>query len=280
MDNKTLKIVAIVLGVVLVGVAIQDITMVKELTQDKKDLTERIQDLQGEYNSLTSDYAEINAQLDSSREVVAQLVEQIKQTEATNRAKMRKYEKELGTLRNLMRSYVVQIDSLNNQNKRLAADLESSRAQLAQSTKANETLTAKVEDLSAKVSIGSIIKARDLEVSALNASGRKTDRSSRTAQLAVELSLVENALAPKGWMKVYAVVTDPDGDIVVDGTDATFKLAGKTTSASAAREVDYQGSEVALTVYVASVEGFTKGVYTVKVYTDKGELGSAEISLR
>ena len=280
MKENTLKIVAIVLGIVLAIVAIQDISMVSELSKDKKDLTARIQELKVEYDNLTSDYAEINAQLDSSREAVAILVEQIQKTEAANRAKMRKYEKELGTLRSLMRTYVIQIDSLNNQNKRLAADLASSRAQLAKSTKANEALTAKVEDLTTKVEIGSTIKARSFEAIALNASGRETDRSSRVTQIVINMTLVENELAPKGWMKVFAKVTDPDGALVLDGTDASFKLNGETLLASASREVDYEGSEVELSVYVTGVDPFVKGVYTVEAYTEKALLGTAEVSLR
>lgn len=280
MKEKSLKIVAIVLGVVLAIVGIQDISMVSELSKDKKDLTARIQELQTEYNNLSSDYDEINAQLDSSRAEVALLIEQIRTTEATNRAKMRKYEKELGTLRSLMRSYVIQIDSLNSQNKRLAADLASSRAQLAQSTKTNEALSAKVEDLSTKVSIGATIKARNLTAVALNASGRETDRSSRVTQIVANVSLADNELAPKGWMKVYVRVMDPDGALVLDGSDASFKIKGETVLASAEREIDYQGTEVELSVYVAGVDPFVKGVYTVEVYTDKSCLGSAEVSLR
>lgn len=280
MKEKSLKIVAIVLGVVLAIVGIQDISMVSELSKDKKDLTVRIQDLQVEYNNLTSDYEEINAQLDSSRQEVALLIEKIQKTEAANRAKMRKYEKELGTLRSMMRSYVIQIDSLNSQNKRLAADLASSRAQLAQSTKANEALSAQVEDLSLKVSIGATIKARSVTAGALNSSGRATDRSSRVTQIVANICLSENELAAKGNMNVYVRVMDPDGALVLDGSDASFKINGETVLASAAREIDYQGAETELSIYVAGVDPFVKGVYTVEVYSDKSSLGSAEVSLR
>ena len=54
--------------------------------------------LKGDYDSLSSEYESVNSQLDSSREEVNQLIERIQKTEATNRAKMRQYEKELGTL--------------------------------------------------------------------------------------------------------------------------------------------------------------------------------------
>ena len=97
-------------------------TLVSELQIEKQDLQSQIEALQSDYDSLSSDYEFINAQLDSSREEIAQLVERVKTVSATNRSKIRQYEKELGTLRSIMRSYIVQIDSLNHLNHKLTAE--------------------------------------------------------------------------------------------------------------------------------------------------------------
>ena len=129
MEEKILKnvmyimiAVAIVLAGALAYIWWQKATLVNELTVEKEELTAQMIDLQNDYAMLSSDYDTINSQLDSSREEVSQLIERIKQTEATNRSKMRQYEKELGTLRTIMKSYIVQIDSLNTLNKKLTAD--------------------------------------------------------------------------------------------------------------------------------------------------------------
>ena len=111
-----------VLAIALAVVVIKDYKMVQELEQDKFDLEQRIIVLKSDFDNLQSDYDFINTQLDSSREEVAMLVDRIKKTEATNRKKMRQYEKELGTLRSIMKSYVVQIDSLNTAPRRRTFD--------------------------------------------------------------------------------------------------------------------------------------------------------------
>ena len=149
-----LAVVAAILAIVLAVVATKDYKMVKELEQDKADLQERITALKTDFDNLTSDYDEINKQLDSSREEVALLVDRIKRTEATNRQKMRAYEKELGTLRSIMKSYVVQIDSLNSVNLRLSTELSNSRQELAEAKGQNQELTSKVNDLASKVATG------------------------------------------------------------------------------------------------------------------------------
>lgn len=274
------KIVAIVLAVVLAIVVVQDVTLCMQLNQDKIDLTERITALQQEYNNLSSDYEAINIQLDSSRQEVAGLIERIRQTEATNRAKMRQYEKELGSLRTIMRGYITQIDSLNNQNKRLAAELSERNTELAESTRQNKDLSAKVNNLSKKIEVGSVLKARALTVEAYNASAKVTDRSSRVKNVYVSMTLVENTLAPRGPVKVYVRLKDPEGTLLADGTNASFKFGGETLAASASREVEYNGAEVDLGIYVNNVTGYVKGVYTVEVFTSQAKLGSAELMLR
>lgn len=275
-----LAIVAVALAVALAIVASRDYKMVKELEADKADLEERISVLKTDFDNLSSDYEFINTQLDSSREEVAMLVDRIKKTEATNRKKMREYEKELGTLRSIMKSYLVQIDSLNTANQRLAKELSSSRKELAQAKGENQELVSKVENLASKVETGSIVKARGIEVKAYNASNRVTDRSSRVKRLAVSLSLVENELAHRGAMNVYIRVKDPDGVLLLDGENGSFKIGKEKVAASAFREVDYQGKELDMIIYLNNVEDYVKGIYTIDVYSDKSQLGSAELLLR
>ena len=123
-------------------------TLVKELEVEKADLAQQMVALQDDFNTLNSDYESINHQLDTSREQVALLIEKLSKTEATNRAKIRQYEKELGTLRSIMKGYIVQIDSLNTLNKKLTADAAAARREAAESRRANEQLTQQVENLS------------------------------------------------------------------------------------------------------------------------------------
>ena len=248
-NNGSLKTVTIVmaaiaavLAIVLATIWYQKSSLVSELEQEKADLLVQIDSLQSDFSALSSDYEMINSQLDTSREQVALLIEKLKKTEATNRSKIRQYEKELGTLRSIMRSYIVQIDSLNTLNKKLTADATSARAEAAESRRANEELKGQVEDLSGKVAAGSVLKARGLHVDAYNASNRVTDRSSRVTRLLTTLSLVENTLAEKGPVRVYIRVKDPEGALLTNGSGTSFSYNGQTMTATASREVDYEGN--------------------------------------
>ncbi len=272
--------VAVVLAGVLAFIWFQKSSLVKELTVEKQDLTEQMIALQNDYASLSSDYDDINLQLDSSRLEVQMLIEKITKTEATNRSKIRQYERELGTLRSIMKNYIVQIDSLNTLNKQLTADAAAARREAAESRKRQQELSRTVEDLSGQVAAGSVIKARGLRIDAYNASDKVTDRSSRVVRLLTTLSLVENDLAPKGPVRVYIRVKGPDGILLTNDVQTTFEFDGEPLIASASREVDYQGKEVEMSIYLNDITGYVKGIYTVEAYTEQARLGSAELMLR
>jgi len=275
-----LAAIAVVLAVALAYIWFSKASLVKDLNQEKEELTQQMITLKSDYDSLSSDYDSINSQLDSSREEVNQLIERIKQTDATNRSKMRQYEKELGTLRSIMKGYIVQIDSLNTLNHQLTADAAAARREAAESRAANEELKGQVQDLSGQVAAGAVIKSRGLSVAAYNASDKVTDRSSRVTRLLTTLSLVENEIAPRGPVRVYLRVKDPDGILLTNSTQTSFNFNGQPMVASASREVDYEGQEVELSIYLNDIPSYSAGIYTVEAYTEQALLGRTELLLR
>jgi hypothetical protein len=106
------------------------------------------------------------------------------------------------------------------------------------------------------------------------------DRSKNVTRLMVTLSLVENALAEAGPVRVYVRVKDPAGNLLDDGRGASFTIGGETIPATASREVDYQGQEVDLGIYINNIGSFQKGIYTVNAYTTQSLLGHGELLLR
>ena len=284
MDLKKVMYALVAVAVLLAGALVYvwwtKSSLVNELNVEKEELTSQMIALQNDYATLSSDYDMINSQLDSSREEVSQLIERIKKTEATNRSKMRQYEKELGTLRSIMRNYIVQIDSLNTMNQKLKADAAAARREAAESRKKSEELSKTVKDLSGQVAVGSVVKARGLKLEAYNASDKVTDRSSRVVRMIATLSLVENDLANKGPVRVYIRVKGPDGILLTNSTQRTFEVNGEPMICSASREVDYQGKEVDMSIYLNDIPEYVKGIYTVEAYTEQTLLGSAELMLR
>ena len=274
---KTIVIVLAAIAVVLVGVLAW---MWSERTGVIDDLTSEMIQLQSDYEGLSSNNDSLNVQLTVEREKVAQLIDRVKRTEATNRAKLREYEKELGTLRSIMRSYIVQIDSLNTLNISLRNEATQARSEAKESRAKFEELQTTTDQYAKQVQIGSVVKGRGVVITAINSSNKDTDRSSRTAKLRTCLSLVENTIAAKGPRRVFIRITGPDGILLTSGYEQIFTFNGEQMIYSASREVDYQGEEIEICIFYQGNPPYLKGLYSVDVYTEEAKLGSAELSLR
>ena len=276
--------IALVLVVVLLVMWINNARLVKDLNSEKADLTTELVALQGEYENLNTTNQAINDSLSVEKEKVGQLIERLKKTEATNRTKMRQYEKELGTLRTIMKGYIHQIDSLNTLNVALRHEASEARKEAAESKKAYDELVTTTEVYAAKATAGAVVKARGVVLTAINSSNRETDRSSRTVKLKLKtcLSLIENSIAERGNRTIYIKVFGPEGAQLPSDQQKAFRCGDEEMMASASREVDYQGEEIEICIYFAKVDGapFTKGVYRVEVYSTEAKLGTADLMLR
>lgn len=286
-NNKSTKtalwifiIIAVILAIVLGYTYYKNQQLVNQLNEEKVELTEQLSSLQADFSELNTENEKITSQLDSSREEVAQLIQKVKKTKADNRRMMRKYQKELGTLRSIMKNYIVQIDSLNSQNKKLKKDVATARKEAEVSRQKNEELNKQVEDLSGKIAVGSMLKARGLKVTPYNRRNKTTSRCRRVKKLMTSITLLENDLANKGPVVVYVRVKDPQGILLTNNERSSFEFNGETLVASAAREVDYQGKELDLSIYLNDIPKYSKGIYNIEVYIDNQLLGATELMLR
>ncbi|MDD4639392.1 MAG: hypothetical protein PHT63_06530, partial [Bacteroidales bacterium] len=165
-----LGIVAVVLAGVLAWIWIDRNSMIGDLTVEKEQLTREMIDLKEDYSSLTTNNDSLNIQLEREKEKVEQLIDRVKKTEATNRVKMREYEAELGTLRSIMRGYIQQIDSLNTLTISLRKDAAQARDIARQSQQKYEQLQTTTDEYAKRVQIGSVVKGRGINLTAINSS--------------------------------------------------------------------------------------------------------------
>ena len=286
MDKKFKIIIGVlsaavaVLAIVLIYVWSDRNSYINELTIDKENLTAEMLQLQQDYAQLSSTNDTLNNEILLEREKVAQLIERVQKTEATNKAMLRKYEKELGTLRSIMRNYIKQIDSLNTLNNTLRAEAAEAKQQARESNSRYENLKSTTEELGKQVELGSIVKGRGLVMTGVTESGKETDRSSRTSKLKACLNLVENSIAKKGPRTVYIRVKGPDGILMTADQQHLFTFEGEQMIYSASREVDYQGAEVEVCICFDPGQKLTKGVYTVEAYTEEARLAATDMLLR
>ncbi|MDR0694503.1 MAG: hypothetical protein LBF81_04285 [Prevotellaceae bacterium] len=276
-----LLLVTILLVAVLLYVRSETIKIVAELNTEKDELVVNLEHLRGEYNTLQSSNDTLNAQLELEKHKVELMIEKIKRTDATNRARIREYEKELGTLRDIMRGYIRQLDSLNTLNIQLREETSTAKAEARQSREKYETLVQTTDDLAQKVEQGGLLKARDVVITGINTKGKDVTRARSADKLKTCFTLLENSIAERGVRTVFIRVKGPDGILMTQSQNNLFLVGGEPLVYSDMREVDYQGSDIEMCIfYGGNNEHFIKGAYTVEIYSGGGIIGSGQTLLK
>ena len=238
--------------------------------------------IQGDLDSLIVSFDDLKIQNDSiaaNLEEANQLMEQLKNERRLNYAKIRAYEKEVGTLRTVMQGYIRQIDSLNNINQQLTKENISYKKEISTAQLRAEMAEERAEELNNKVRVGAVIRARSITMQALNNRGKEVTRVKNAQRLYLDFALAANELAEPGNKAIYACVTSPEGYLIANNNASTFTFEGEQKVYSAMREVDYECADLPVGIYVDG-SGFTPGTYHIELYIEGRLAGTAEVAMR
>ncbi|WP_301063365.1 hypothetical protein [uncultured Alistipes sp.] len=276
------RIVIALLSVILVAVSLLYFSIHRQqmrdnrlLSADRDSLQSDLTELIVEYDGLKERNDSISAGLDRANE----MIEKLKRERSWNYAKLKQYERELGTLRTAMHGYIKQIDSLNTLNKKLITENVSYRKEISSANLRADMAEERTAELENKVKAGAVILARDLRMEALNRRGKAVTRIKNAERLRVDFVLSANQLATPGNKAVYLRITSPDGYVLTTEAMPTFEFEGELLTYSAMREVDYQNEDLEVGIYYNS-SGFTAGAYRIELYMEGRRIGSTEIAMR
>ena len=284
---KGYKVIIVCLVAVLALITFQHFRLTADLKQEfrieRDTLNSQLNGLISEIDQINLRNESVNNELRSNiayeRSKADSLMARLKKERNMNMEKLRKYEKELGTLRTVMRRYVHQIDSLNSLNKKLAAENVGYRQRVAAETSRANIAEEAAQDLRNKIKKGAIVKARNVQIGAYNSAGSPMTRASRSSKFKTDLTLTANELTIPGERTIYVRIIGPDGAVLSGGADCIMEFEGDVISYSAEREIDYNGQDLDVSIYYTN-ENLTSGVYVAEVYMDGYKIGTAEVSLR
>lgn len=284
-DNRAIRgyrIVIALLSIILVAISLLYFSIHRQQMQDNVLLAADRDSIQNDLTELITEYDDLKYQNDSiaaNLEKANQMVEQLKKERRWNYAKLKQYEKELGTLRTVMMGYIKQIDSLNTLNKKLITENVSYRKEISSANMRADMAEERSQELENKVKVGAVIRARDLGMIALNKRNKEVTRIKNAERLRVDFVLAANELATPGNKAIYLRITSPDGYVLTTEQMPTFEFEGELLSYSAMREVDYQNEDLEVGIYYNST-GFAAGTYQLELYMEGRMIGSTEVVMR
>ncbi len=280
------RIVIVILSVILLaisalyyGIHRQQMIDNTLLQADRDSIQNDLGRLMVDFDNLQVTNDTISANLQVERHRADSLLNRLRKERTLNLAKIKQYEKEVGTLRSLMVGYIRQIDSLNTLNKQLIDENVSYRKEISSAQLRAEMAEEKAAELDNKVRAGSVIRARDIRLAGLNERSKPVSRIRNAERLLVNFTLAGNELAEPGNRAVFVRITSPDGYVLTTEEMPTFEFEGEPLSYSAMREVDYQNQDLEVGIYYNS-SGFTAGTYRIDLYCDGRHIGTSQIAMR
>ena len=280
------RIVIIILAVILAAITVLYYNIHRQqqadydlLVIDRDSIQNNLSDLMQDFDDLQLSNDTLSLQMGIERQRADSLMQRLKQERSWSLAKIKQYEKEVGTLRTIMRGYLHQIDSLNTLNKKLIDENVSYRKEITTAQMRAEMAEEKAQELNNKVRQGSVINARGIRMGALNARSKEVSRIKNAERLRVDFTLTANALATPGEKTIYVRILSPDGYVLSSESVPTFEFEGERLSYSASRDVDYQNEDLNIGIFYTG-SGFTAGTYQVQIYCDGFLIGSIELPMR
>ncbi len=245
------------------------------LTQEKDSLANELRLMVHGYDTLKTDNDTLMANLQKEKDRIVQLLS----VNATNVQLLKKYRAEIGTMRDIMKGYIVQIDSLNTLNQQLIAENIGIKQQITEVQNSNVELTKVKEELTSKVSVASVIQAKDISAVSLNKKRKETNRINNIDKLRICFTLRENPIAAAGEKEVFMRIIRPDALVITTSPDNLFDFNGDKLVYSATRLVDYMNQDIEMCIFLDNTGDFIEGTYSVELYLENNMIGRTTFAL-
>ena len=291
-SGKTGLIITIIVAVLLAGAAVYLFIDSQSKGREIEEMTQLFEiekeEMENEYSGFAVQYDEMKVhisndslirQLDREKQRTQQLLEELRQTKATNAAEITRLKKELTTVRAVMRTYVMQIDSLDQINKQLAKENTRVRQQYQAQAKVVEQLTVDKQIAEEKVALASQLDAAAIKVTPRNKRGKEEKKVKNVTQFMVNFTIVKNITVKTGEKTVYLRITKPDGEVVGKNDGNTFPYENVALEYSEKKYIEYTGEQQEVTMYLDVEEYLSAGTYTAYLFVDGVMIGEESVTL-
>ena len=288
-NNKSLIILVVLLVIALGGLVAWNLIQRSELNEMVEQMTIEKEELQEEYEDLAiqfDGYQQMDIRNDSLQDLLSKeqqrvqdLLEELRQTKASNARRIAELKKELATVREVMKDYVRQIDSLNATNARLTEENRIVRRENQQVKSRNEELHQANAALTETVTRAAMLEVIECSLTTLNKNDKKTRMASHIRKLQFDFTIAKNITCQPGWKELYVRVIDPDGRLLEESESRVFHFESDDIPYTIAQEFEYAGEAYHGTCY-APVDEVIPGIYTVDFFCDGNLIGSFPLRIK
>jgi DNA repair exonuclease SbcCD ATPase subunit len=240
---------------------------------NKQEMEYQYEEFDQQYNELQQQLTNdsLIAQIESERRRTQQLLEELRNTKATDAAEITRLNKEIASLRKVLRHYVAQIDSLNRLNEALVSENTQIKQQYNKATTQINALSTERNELLDKVDLAAQLDATGFQIIPKNKRGKLAKKIKDVKSFEFTFTIVKNVTAQNGQRPVYARILKPDGNVM--GAKGTFEYENTMLEYTEKKDIEYTGEEQSVTMYSKVGEFLEAGTYRLSVFVDNQMIG-------
>lgn len=290
-NNNGLKVIAGLLGVVLLGTIIYTVSLYQDkkkttaiLTQEKELVVEDLNSLKSEYDKAILESNATNEELVGARDRIAKYIDSVKTMKADISA-LSRYRRQVNILKEEREQLLRKVDSLTQSNTLIAMQRDSTFVELEKQTVFNDSLVVQNTQLADAVERGSALNLTKFSVDAVkernNGKLVSTSRANRTDKFKICFTVADNVIAEAGDREFFVEVLDPQGNVLGGGSTASSD-EGASITYSKGTNFYYENKNLDVCDYINKPAGdFKEGNYMVNVYDDRLKLlGTSKFTLK
>lgn len=240
---------------------------------DKMEMELQYEEFDQQYNELQQQLTNdsLIAQIENERRRTQQLLEELRNTKATDAAEITRLKKEIASLRKVLRHYVEQIDSLNRLNEALVSENTQIKKKYDKAATQIDELSIERNELLDKVDLAAQLDATGFSITPKNKRGKLAKKIKDVKSFEFGFTIVKNVTAQNGQRIVYARILKPDGNVM--GVNGTFEYENTTLEYTEKKYIEYTGEEQSVVMYAQVGEYLEAGTYRLSIFVDKQMIG-------
>ncbi len=249
--------------------------------------------LTNEFNQLNADFSQYEdqqvylkndslvQQYNAARMKVEGLLKELnteKKSNQANRARIKKLEGEIATLKGIVRHYLEEIRRLGEENEGLRQEIEQVNQRNEQLAATAATAQRDNAELTQTVAKAKRLNITGLSFHAYNKKGKVEKHVTKAKSLGASFVISPNATASAGRKTVFMRIVAPDGSTLSGA--GHFVYEGQQMVASGSREITYDNSELPVSLYYQTNTSLTPGDYLVEIFCDGNRLASQHFQMK
>ena len=282
----------LVIGILLAVIAVLAFMLtrskgeVNDLETTKERLAFDLEEKIAELEDMESDNDSLDAYIVEEIAYLRAVNDSINNINEANSAQIQKLNSRVWGLKQREKKFIAQIDSINAAYEVLKMEKEKVEMNLAEEEARNTELTTENMALQNEVAIGSMLQATRVVAVGMKVykSGKlkETGRARRAGRINACATIAKNLLAQPGEREVFLRITTSDNTVLVNPDnegESSFDFNGQPLMYSAKAVLDYN-NEIAVMCMDFDKEEFSKGEYSVEMFTEGYKLGETVLVLK